>query len=134
MFRRNPMFRIVWWTVFTLIADVSLLRKLYLGTADGLSVIAATMMSVGLIYLIATYKLDGPEGMKLDDERTRFISYQARSNGFFFLFLVTWLLAVFISTPGFEFLMQNISVTLASIAMLGLLVQLFSFVWYKYRV
>lgn len=136
MFRRNPMFRIIWWSVFTFIADASVLWKLYLGILDVLSIIAATVMSLGLVYLIAAYRLDGPEGMKREtsDERIRVISDRARSNGFLFLFISIWTLAFLINLPGLEFLLQNISVTLAATAMLGLLVQLFSFVRYKYRV
>ena len=134
MFRRNPMFRIIWWSFFTFIADASVLWRLYLGIADGLSIIAATVMSLGLVYLIAAYRLDGPEGMKREtgDERVRAISDRSRSNGF--LFLSTWTLAFLINLPGLEFLLHNISITLAATAMVGLLIQLFSFVWYKYRV
>lgn len=135
MFRKNPMLRIVWWSVFTLIADLSALRQLYIGQIDGISIIAATMMSLGLIYLIASYKIDGPGGMKLEigDERIRSISNKARSNGFYFLFFCTWFLAFLINVPGLSFLQQNINVVFAATAMTGLLIMLLSFAWYKYR-
>lgn len=136
MFKNNPMFRIIWWSVFTLIADFSALRGLYLGQTDGISIVAATMMSFALIYLIMSYKVEGPTGMKLEhnDERIRSIANKSRSNGFFVLFLCTWFLAFLINVPGLNILLRNINVTLASIAMIGMLVHLFSFVWYKYRV
>ncbi len=136
MFKNRPMFRIIWWSAFTLIADLSALRGLYEGRADGISVIAATIMTFGLIYLIAAYKIDGPAGMKLEhqDERIRIAANKSRSNGFLVMFICTWFLAILISEPGLSFLLQNINLTLAAIAMIGMLVHLVSFVWYKYRV
>lgn len=68
MFRNNPMFRIIWWSFFTSLTDLSALRGLYIGQANGISIIAATIMTFGLIYLIASYKVDGPAGVKLEPE------------------------------------------------------------------
>ncbi len=47
---KNPLVRIVWVSVFTLIADFAALRGLYVGRPDGLSIIGATIASFGLIY------------------------------------------------------------------------------------
>ncbi len=133
---KNPMHRILWWSVFTLIADYAALRDLYLGRADGLSIIGATIASFGLIYLIASYRIDGPDGMKREraDERMRGIVDKSRGIGFIILLLCIWSLAFFIDAPGLHFLLQNVNITLASVALIGLLAHLFSFVWYKYHV
>jgi uncharacterized membrane protein len=133
---KNPMYRIVWVSVFTLIADFAALRGLYVGRADGLSIIGATIISFGLIYLIATYRIDGPDSMKREnaDERIRSIADKSCRIGFFVLFLCTWSLAFLINMPGLNFLMQNIAVTIATVAMIGLFAHWLSFVWYKYHV
>jgi hypothetical protein len=133
---KNPMYLIVWVSVFTLIADFAALRGLYVGRADGLTIIGATMASFGLIYLIATYMIDGPDCMKREraDERIRSITDKSRTIGFYVLFLCIWSLAFLINMPGLKFLLQNIAVTLAIVAMIGLLVHFLSFVWYKYHV
>lgn len=136
MFKKRPMFRIIWWSVFTFIADFSALWGLYAGRTDAISLIAATVMTFGLIYLIAAYKIEGPAGLKLEheDERIRAAANKSRSNGFLVMFVCTWFLAVLISEPGLSFLQRNINLTLAAVAMIGMLVHLISFVWYKYRV
>ncbi len=133
---KNPMHRILWWSVFTLIAVYSALRSLYLGRADGLSIIAAMITSIGLLYLIAAYRIEGPDGMKREraDERIRSITDKSGNTGFMVSYLCLWLLAGFINIPGLHFLLQNINVTLASVALIGFLAYLLSFVWYKYHV
>jgi hypothetical protein len=133
---KNPMHRIVWVSVFALIADSAALRGLYLGQADGLSIIGATIASIALIYLIASYRIDGPDGMKREctDERIQNIVYKSYGIGFFVIFLCVWSLAFFINAPGLHFLLHNINVTLASTAMIGLLAHWLAFVWYKYHV
>ncbi len=133
---KNPMHRILWWSACTLFLVFPALRGLWLGRADGLSIVAATMASLGLIYLIATYRIDGPEGMKREetDERIRDLVYKSYGAGFFVLFICTWFLAFLINVPGLHFLLQNVNVVLASVALIGLLAHWLSFVWYKYHV
>ena len=133
---KNPMHRILWWSALTLITVYSALRGLYLGQTDSLSIIGATMTSLALIYLIATYRIDGPEGMKRQetDERIRGLVHKSYGAGFLVLFICTWFLACLINVPGLHFLLQNINITLGSVAMIGLLAHWLSFVWYKYHV
>jgi len=133
---KNPMHRIIYWSVLTLIVDFAALRGLYVGRADELTIIGATMVSFGLIYLIATYRIDGPDSIKREhaDERIRSIADKSCRIGFFVLFLCTWSLACLINMPGLKFLLQNIAVTLAIVAMIGLFAHWLSFVWYKYHV
>jgi hypothetical protein len=130
---KNPMHRIIYWSVLTLITDFAALRGLYLARPDGVSIVAATIMSIALIYLIASYRIDGPDYMKRD-ERIRSIVDKSGSVGFIVLFICVWSLAVFIDTSGSYFLRQNVGAILASMAMIGLLTYWLAFVWYKYHV
>lgn len=131
----KPMFRILWWSLFTLIADVTAIKGLYSGQVNGLVIVGATMVSIGLLYLLASYKVDGPSSLQQsNDERLKSISLSARSKAFYVLILSVWALAFLVNLPSLIFLKQHISVILGSIALIGFLVNLLSFIWYKYQV
>ena len=61
------------------------------------------------------------------------ISAKAQRNSFWVFFFSVWVLAVGLSLPQLG-LISRLDVLLPVLAVVGLLVQMASFLWYKYRV
>ncbi len=56
MNKNDPLFRLLWWSFFTLIIDAYAIWSFRVGLLSGLQILMALIMTIGLIYMIARYK------------------------------------------------------------------------------
>jgi len=132
--RMDPRWLLIGWGVLTLVFDFMAVYGVYTAQAGEMVLLLAGVVSLLLVYLLVVYRLDGITFKNtLVDERLSIISGKAQRNSFWLLFLSIWVLAIISNVhrlaPSLAF-----EVILPLLGAGTIIIQMLSFLWYKYRV
>jgi uncharacterized membrane protein len=130
----DPRWLLFGWGVFTFIFDFMAAYGVYTAQAGGMVLLLAAAVTLLLIYLLVIYRIDGITFKNtLVDERLSIISGKAQRNSFWFLFLSIWVLAIISNVHCWAPFLQT-EIVLPLLGSGAILIQMLSFLWYKYRV
>ncbi|MGE5397211.1 MAG: hypothetical protein ACM3MK_06695 [Chitinophagales bacterium] len=134
MKRMDPRWLLIGWGVFALAFDFMAVYGVYTAQAGKMILLLAGAVSFLFIYLLVIYHVDGITFKNtLVDERLSTVSAKAQQNSFWFLFLSIWALAILLNVHRLAPLL-HMDILLPLLGAGGILIQMLSFLWYKYHV
>ncbi len=134
MKRTDPRRLLIGSGLFTLAFDFTAVYGVYTAQAGEMVLLLAGAVSLLFIYLLIIYHVDGITFKNtLIDERLNIISAKAQRNSFWFLFCSIWILAILLNVHLLAPYL-HMEIVLPIIGVGSLLIQMISFLWYKYRI
>lgn len=134
MKRMDPRWLLIAGGLFTLAFDSIAVYGVYTAQAGEMVLLLAGAVSLLFIYMLIIYRVDGITFKNtLLDERLSIISAKAQRNSFWFLFCSIWALAILLNFHRLAPYL-HMEIVLPILGVSCLLIQMISFLWYKYRV